>query len=159
QMKVEAAPGDDHVYANPGLGFQATGGSTSIRGFYGPMRQTGAVARTMLITAAAQSWGVNPDSCRAEKGMIIHTPTAKKVTYGAVAERAAKLTVPQNVPLKDPKDFTLIGTAAKRVDTPSKVNGTARFGIDVRLPGMKIATVAASPVQGGKVAGLNDQKA
>jgi isoquinoline 1-oxidoreductase subunit beta len=159
QIRVEHAPGDDRVYANPEVGFQMTGGSTSVRMFYEPMRQAGAVARTMLVAAAAQSWGVDSSSCRAEKGTVIHLGTGRRVTYGAVAERAAKLPVPEKVPLKDPKSFKLIGTPAKRLDTPSKVNGRAQFGIDVRLPGMKIATVAASPVQGGKVAELNEPKA
>jgi isoquinoline 1-oxidoreductase subunit beta len=159
QVKVEHAPGNDRLYANPLIGFQATGGSTSVRGFYEPMRQAGAVARTMLVAAAAQGWNVDPSSCRAEKGTVLHPGTGRKLTYGAVAERAAKLPVPAKVALKDPKAFTLIGTPAKRLDTPSKVNGTAQYGIDVRLPGMKIATVAASPVVGGKVAGLDESKA
>jgi isoquinoline 1-oxidoreductase subunit beta len=159
QVRVEHAPGDDKTYANPAVGFQMTGGSTSVRVFYEPMRQAGAAARTMLVAAAAQSWGVDPGSCRAEKGTVIHPATGRRVTYGAVAERAAKLPVPGKVALKDPKHFRLIGTPAKRLDTPSKVNGTAQFGIDVRVPGMKIATVAASPVQGGKVAGLDERKA
>ena len=159
QVRVEHAPGDDRVYANAAVGFQMTGGSTSVRIFHEPMRRAGAVARTMLVAAAAESWGVDASSCRTEKGTILHPPTGRHVTYGEVAERAAKLRVPENVPLKDPKNFKLIGTPAKRLDTPSKVNGTAQFGIDVRLPGMKIATVAASPVQGGKVAALEEAKA
>jgi len=159
RVRVEHAPGDDRVYANPAVGFQMTGGSTSMRAFFQPMRQAGAVARTMLVSAAAQSWGVDPSSCRAEKGTVIHPATGRRVTYGAVADRAAKLPVPDKVALKNPNDFRLIGTPTKRLDTPSKVNGTAQFGIDVRLPGMKIATVAASPVQGGKVAALDQQKA
>ena len=159
QVRIEHARGDDRLYANPGLGFQVTGGSTSVRVFYQPMRQAGAAARSMLVAAAAQSWGVDPASCRAEKGSVIHGGTGRKVSYGQVAERAAKLPVPDKVALKNPKDFSLIGTPAKRLDTPSKVNGTALYGIDVRLPGMKIATVAASPVLGGKVAGLEENKA
>jgi len=159
QVRVEHAPGDDRLYANPVLGFQATGGSTSVRAFYQPMRQAGAAARSMLVAAAAQSWGVDPASCRADKGTVIHPATGRTVTYGKVAEGAAKLPVPEKVALKSPKDFRLIGTPAKRLDTPSKVNGTALYGIDVRLPGMKIATVAASPVLGGKVAGLDENKA
>jgi isoquinoline 1-oxidoreductase subunit beta len=159
QVRVEHAPGDDRVYANPHLGFQVTGGSTSTRAFYEPMRQAGAAARSMLVAAAAGSWGVDPASCRAEKGAVIHSGTGRRVTYGEVAARAAKLPVPDKVALKNPKDFTLIGTPAKRLDTPSKVNGTALYGIDVRLPGMKIATIAASPVLGGKVAGLEENKA
>ena len=159
RVRVEHAPGDDRIYANPGLGFQVTGGSTSTRAFYQPMRQAGAVARTMLVAAAAQSWGVESASCRAEKGNVIHPDSGRELAYGEVAARAATLPVPQNVQLKDSKTFTLIGTPAKRLDIPSKVNGTAQFGIDVRLPGMKIATVAASPVLGGKVAGLDERKA
>jgi CO/xanthine dehydrogenase Mo-binding subunit len=159
QVKVEHAPGNDRIYANPLLGFQATGGSSSVRGFYEPMRQAGAAARTMLVAAAAQSWSVDPASCRAEKGTVSHPETGRRLTYGDLAERAAKLTVPDQVALKDPKAFVLIGTPAKRLDSPIKVNGTAQYGIDVRLPGMKIATVAASPVVGGKVAGLDESKA
>jgi isoquinoline 1-oxidoreductase subunit beta len=159
QVRVEHAPADDRVYANPHLGFQATGGSTSVRAFYEPMRQAGAAARSLLVAAAAQSWRVDPTSCRAEKGRVIHSGTGRTVTYGEVAEGAAKLAVPDQVALKNPNDFRLIGTPAKRLDTPSKVNGTALYGIDVRLPGMKIATVAASPVLGGKVVGLEEKKA
>ena len=159
QVRVELARGDDKLYANPFFGFQMTGASTSTRAFHEPMRQAGAAARTMLIAAAAQSWDVPLASCRAEKGTVIHTATGRRVTYGQVAERAAKLPLPDKVVLKDPKDFKLIGTPAKRLDTPSKVNGTALYGIDVRIPGMKIATVAASPVQGGKVVGLDEKKA
>jgi isoquinoline 1-oxidoreductase beta subunit len=159
QVKVEHAPPSDRLYANPLLQFQATGGSTSVRGFYEPLRKAGAAARTMLVAAAAQSWNVDPASCRAEKGTVIHSATGRKLGYGALAERAAKLPGPDKLTLKDPKDFKLIGTPAKRLDTPAKVNGSAQFGIDVRLPGMKIATVAASPVLGGKVAGLDESKA
>jgi isoquinoline 1-oxidoreductase beta subunit len=159
RVKVEHAPGDDRVYANPLIGFQVTGASSSVRGFYGPLRKAGASARTMLVTAAAKGWGVDPASCRAEQGTVIHPASGRKLSYGALAEAAAKLPVPDQVPLKDPKAFTLIGTPAKRLDTPSKVNGTAQFSIDTRLPGMKIATVAASPVVGGKVAGMDESKA
>src|SRR3989442_753223 len=119
----------------------------------------GAGARSMLVAAAAQAWNVDAVSCRAQKGVVTHTPTGRTLAYGALADKAAKLPVPTQVTLKDPRDFKLIGTPAKRLDTPGKVNGTAQFGIDVRLPGMKIATVAASPVLGGKVAGLDDTKA
>jgi isoquinoline 1-oxidoreductase beta subunit len=159
RVKVEHAPGDDRAYANPLLGFQVTGASSSVRAFYGPLRQAGAAARAMLVAAAAKGWGVDAASCRAEQGTVIHPPSGRKLSYGALAEAAAKLPVPDQVPLKDPKAFTLLGTPAKRLDTPSKVNGKAQFSIDMRLPGMKIATVAASPVVGGKVAGLDDSKA
>ena len=159
EVKLEHAPPSDKLYANPFLGFQATGGSTSVRAFYEPLRQAGAAARTMLVAAAAQTWNVDPSSCRAQRGVVTHAPTGRTVTYGALADKAAKLPVPAQITLKAPKDFTLIGTPARRLDTPEKVNGTAMFGIDVRLPGMKIATVAASPVLGGKVAGLDESKA
>src|SRR5260370_4388749 len=113
----------------------------------------------MLVAAAAQTWKVDTASCRAQKGVVTHTPTGRKLAYGELADRAAKLPVPTQITLKDPKDFTLIGTPAKRLDTPAKVNGTAQYGIDVRLPGMKIATVAASPVVGGKLVSVDDSKA
>ncbi len=159
QVRVEHAPPDEKRYVNPIFGIQATGGSTSVMGLYGPMRRAGATARTMLVAAAAQTWEVDPGSCRAHRGVVSHAPTGRKLSYGALAGRAAKLPVPAEVTLKDPKDFTLIGTPAKRLDTPEKVNGKAQFAIDVRLPGMAIATVAASPVLGGKVAGLDEDKA
>jgi isoquinoline 1-oxidoreductase beta subunit len=159
QVHVEHAPPSDKLYANPIFGFQATGGSTSVRGFYDPLRKAGAVARTMLVAAAAQRWGVEPASCRAEKGSVHHPATGRTLTYGALAEAASKLPVPAEVKLKDPKDFVLIGTPAKRLDSPEKVNGTAQYSIDVRLPGLKVATLAASPVLGGKVASVDDSKA
>ncbi len=159
QVQLEHAPPNDKLYANPLFGDQETGGSSSVRAFYEPLRRAGATARTMLVAAAAQTWDVDPASCRAKRGVVTHAPTGRTLTYGALAEKAAKLPVPEKVPLKDPKDFTLIGTPAKRLDTPDKVNGQAQYGIDVRLPGMKIATVAASPVVGGKVAGLDEAKA
>jgi len=159
QVKLEHAPPDDKLYANPLFGDQETGASTSVRVFFDPLRRAGATARTMLVAAAAQTWKVDPASCQANRAVVTHTPTGRKLTYGALAEKAAKLPVPTQVALKAPKDFKLIGTPAKRLDTPAKVNGTAQYGIDVRLPGMKIATVAASPVVGGKVAAVDDSKA
>ena len=113
----------------------------------------------MLIAAAANDWSVDPLSCRAEKGEVIHPPTGQRVNYGALADKAAKLPVPDKVALKDPKDFTLIGTPAKRLDTPDKVNGKAVYGIDAVVPGLKFAAVAACPVLGGKLAGVDDSKA
>jgi len=159
QIQLEHAPADNKLYANQFFGEQMTGASSSVRAFYEPLRRAGATARTMLVAAAAASWKVDPASCRAHKGMVTHTPTRRTLTYGALTTRAAALPVPDKITLKAPKDFTLIGTPAKRLDSPSKVNGTAKYGIDVRLPGMLIATVAASPVLGGKVADVDDQKA
>ena len=159
QVQLEHAPPDDKLYANPLVGFQMTGASSSVKFLYEPMRRAGAAARSMLVAAAAQTWNVDAASCRAHRGVVTHTPTGRKLAYGALADRAATLSVPTQVTIKDPTDFTLIGTPAKRLDTPAKVNGTAQFSIDVRLPGMKIATVAASPVLGGKLAELDDSKA
>jgi isoquinoline 1-oxidoreductase subunit beta len=159
QIRLEHAPADDKLYANPLFGEQITGASSSVREFYEPLRRAGATARTMLMAAAAASWNVDPASCRARKGVVTHAPTGRTLTYGVLAAQAAALPVPDKVALKDPKAFTLIGTPLKRLDTSSKVNGTAQYGIDVRLPGMLIATVAASPVLGGKVAGFDEQKA
>src|SRR5215467_1410040 len=159
QVQFEHAPPDEKLYANPLLGGQETGGSTSVRSFYEPLRQAGATARTMLVAAAAQTWNVGPTSCQVRSGVVTHAPTGRKLAYGALADKAAKLPVPTQVTLKDPREFKLIGTPAKRLDSPAKVNGTAAFGIDVRLPGMKIATVAASPVVGGKVVSVDDSEA
>src|SRR5262244_3522257 len=158
QVHLEHAPPNDKLYANPIFGEQATGGSTSVRALYEPLCRAGATARTMLVAAAAETWSVDTASCRARRGVVTHTPTSRKLSYGDLAEKAAKLPVPAQVALKDPKDFKLIGTPAKRLDTPAKVNGKAEYGIDVRLPGMKIATVAASPVL-GKLVSVDDSKA
>ena len=159
QVSVEHAPPNDKLYANPALGFQVTGGSRSIRGFWKPLRAAGAAARSMLVSAAAGMWKVEPSSCRAAKGQVVHVPTGRKLSYSALAALAAKQPVPVNVALKDSKDFRLIGTPAKRIDTPAKLDGSAVFGIDVRLPGMKVATVTACPLIGGRVADVDDTKA
>ena len=159
QVRVEHAPPNDKLYANPLVGFQMTGASSSVKMLYEPLRKAGATARSMLVAAAAQRWNVDPALCQAAKGMVSHPATGKKLSYGELADAAAKLPVPAEVTLKDPKSFILIGTPAKRLDSPEKVNGTAMYSIDVRLPGLKIATVAASPVLGGKVASLDDSKA
>src|SRR6266702_2466260 len=159
QVQLEHAPPDDARYAEPLFGVQETGGSTSVRGNWEPLRRAGAAARSLLVSAAARTWKVDPSSCRAERGAVIHTPTGRTLTYGALVDTAATLPVPRDVPLKGPKDWKLIGTPAKRLDAPDKVNGTAQFGIDVRLPGMKVATVAACPVFGGRLASVDDTKA
>src|SRR5439155_1662316 len=152
QVRLEHAPPDEKRHANPLFHFQATGGSTSVMGLYEPMRRAGATARTMLIAAAAERWQVDPGTCHGERSAVIHAPSRRRLGYGALAARAAELPIPDNVALKRPEDFKLIGRSAKRLDSPAKVNGTAQYSIDVGLPGMKIATVAASPVLGGKVA-------
>jgi isoquinoline 1-oxidoreductase subunit beta len=113
----------------------------------------------MLVSAAAKRWNVDPASCRAQSGEVLHAPTGRRIKYGELAADAARMPVPERVTLKRPEDFKLIGTPAKRVDTPAKVNGTAIYGIDVRPPGVKIATLAQSPVFGGRVKNLDDTAA
>ena len=161
QVRLEHAPPDDALYANPVLHFQSTGMSSSIRAFWTPLRQAGAVGRTLLIEAAANRWGVDPGTCRAQQGVVLHATSARRLPYGDLVDAAAMLPVPatDSVKLKDPQDFTLIGTPAKRLDTPDKVNGRAQFGIDVRVPNMKIAALAISPVFGGKPKSVNEAAA
>jgi isoquinoline 1-oxidoreductase beta subunit len=159
QVGLEHAPPDESLYRNPLLGVQATGGSTTIRGAWGPLREAGAVARTLLVSAAARRWNVDPASCGARSGEVVHAPTERRLKYGELAADAARLPLPESVALKRPEDFKLIGTPAKRLDTPSKVNGTAIFGIDARPPGVKIATLAQSPVFGGRVRSVDDAAA
>ncbi len=160
QVALEHAPPDEKRYGNPILGgVQATGGSTTIRAVWQPLRQAGATARIMLVAAAAKRWNVGPASCRAEKGVVVHTASGRRLGYGALVEAAAALPVPENVALKRPEDFKLIGTPAKRLDTPAKVNGSAVFGIDARPAGVKIATLAQSPVFGGRLKSVDDSKA
>jgi isoquinoline 1-oxidoreductase beta subunit len=159
QVRLEHAPPNEKLYANPLLGVQATGNSNAMRGAWLPLRQAGATARTMLVTAAAKRWNVDPASCRAQSGDVLHAPTGRKLSYGELAADAARLPVPEKVTLKRPEDFKLIGTPAKRLDTPAKVNGTAVYGIDVRPPGVKIATLAQSPVFGGRLKRVDDAAA
>jgi len=158
-VHLEHAAADDQLYANLLLGFQVTGNSNSVRAFFEPLRRAGATARSMLIAAAAETWQVDASTCRAEKGAVIHDATGRALDYGKLVDKAATLPVPENVALKDAKDWRLIGTPAKRLDTADKVNGRAVFGIDVQLPGMKVATLAACPVFGGRLAGVDDSKA
>jgi isoquinoline 1-oxidoreductase beta subunit len=113
----------------------------------------------MLVSAAAQNWKVDPTACHAEKGEVIHATSGRRLTYGALVDTVAMLPIPDHVALKAPENFTLIGTSAKRLDTPDKVNGKAQFSIDVMIPGMKIATVAACPVFGGRLVGVDDSNA
>jgi isoquinoline 1-oxidoreductase beta subunit len=159
QVRLEHAPPNEKLYANPLLGVQATGNSNAIRGAWQPLREGGAVARAMLVAAAAKRWNIDPASCRAQSGEVLHPPTGRRSTYGELAADAARVPVPENVALKRPQDFKLIGTPAKRLDTPAKVNGTAVYGIDVRPQGVKIATLAQSPVFGGRVKSVDDTAA
>ena len=158
---LEHAPADDKRYINPALGFQVTGGSTTIRAAWLPMRQAGAAARMLLVQAAAASWQVDPAGCRAQDGAVIHTASGRKLRYGELAAAAAALPLPapDAIVLKQPKDFRLIGKAARRLDTPGKLDGSAQYGIDVQLPGMKVAALAISPAHGGRLAGLDEAAA
>ncbi|MFB6418965.1 xanthine dehydrogenase family protein molybdopterin-binding subunit [Bradyrhizobium tunisiense] len=159
QVRLEHAPPNEKLYANPMLGVQATGNSNAMRGGWKPLREAGATARLMLVAAAARRWGVDPKSCHAQAGMVIHEATGRRLTYGELAADAAQMRVPETATLKRPEDFKLIGTPARRLDAPGKVNGTAQYGIDARPPGLKIATLAQSPVFGGRLKGLDDTAA
>jgi isoquinoline 1-oxidoreductase subunit beta len=159
QVRLEHAPPNEKLYVNPLLGVQATGNSNAVRAAWQPLRQAGAAGRTMLIAAAAKRWNVDPASCRAQSGEVLHPPTRRSIKYGELAADAARMLAPENVPLKRPENFRLIGTPAKRLDTPAKVNGTALYGIDVRPPGVKVATLAQSPVFGGRIKSVNDTAA
>ncbi|MDR6379161.1 xanthine dehydrogenase family protein molybdopterin-binding subunit [Paraburkholderia caledonica] len=158
-VTLDHAPPDEKLFTDPLLGGQLTGGSTSIRYAWEPMRKAGATARMLLIGAAAQQWQVDAASCHAKSGQVIHAASNRSIGYGQLVDAAAKLPVPQNVPLKDPKDFKIIGTAVKRLDSPEKVDGTATFGLDVRLPDMVYAAIANCPVFGGKLASVDDTNA
>jgi isoquinoline 1-oxidoreductase subunit beta len=166
-VRVEPAPPDPALYGFPvdpdvyGFGVdpakhgfardQSTGTSLSIIQCWQPLREAGATARLMLVRAAASRWGVAADSCRAERGEVIHDASGRRAGYGALAALAAALPVPAPPPLKTAKDFRLIGRATPRRDTPSKVNGSAVFGIDVRPPAARVALLAIAPVVGGRI--------
>lgn len=149
------------VYSNPAfpVAVQVTGASATVRAAWIPLREAGARARAMLVAAAAQQWGVEPDSCRTENSRVIHDVSARSIGYGDLAGKAATLPVPKSVALKDPAKFRLIGRAMSRIDTPEKLTGEAQFGLDVRVPGMLTAVVARCPVFGGKVKSVDDAQA
>ena len=150
--KVKAVPAPVNPdFDNPLMGQQMTGGSTAVRGYWEPLRHVGANTRELLIAAAAQSWGVAAAECRAQNSEVLHDASGRRVRYGALLAQAAKLTPPSNARLKDPKDFRLIGKFIARLDAPAKVDGSAVFGQDVRLPGLLTAVVARCPVFGGSL--------
>jgi isoquinoline 1-oxidoreductase beta subunit len=157
RITVEFAPPGNEFHNNL-LGGQITGGSTSVRDGWEKLRKAGATARQMLVNAAAAEWGIDPKNCKVDNGTVV-SPRFKKLTYGQLADAAAKLPAPKDVPLKSPADFTIVGRAQKRLDTPSKVDGTAIFGIDVKLPNMLYAALAQPPTLGGSVKTFNDEKA
>jgi isoquinoline 1-oxidoreductase beta subunit len=156
-IKIVAAPVGD-AYINPGNGGQVTGTSNSVQDAWDKLRMAGATARTMLISAAAKRWGVDPATCHAERGTVINAQ-GKTLTYGELADAAAKQPTPKDVKLKLKNNFQIIGTSRPRIDTPGKVDGSAEFGIDVKLPGMLYAALVQSPVLGGKLATLDAQAA
>jgi isoquinoline 1-oxidoreductase beta subunit len=156
---LEAAPPNDKLYGNPIFGLQATGGSTSVRAFWMPLRKAGASARAMLVQAAAKVWNTDPAGCRTERSEVIHEATGKRLPYSALIDRASGLAPPKDVPLKPVGAFKLIGQPLKRLDTPDKVNGKLQYGIDVLPAGVKFATLAQSPEFGGQVNRVDDTKA
>jgi CO/xanthine dehydrogenase Mo-binding subunit len=152
QITVEQA-GASTLY-----GDQTTGGSASVRTTWDPMRKAGAAAREMLVSAAALEWSVARSACKAENSAVVHAPSNRRLTYGQLAGKASAQPIPTDVPLKQAKDYQIVGKAVPRLDTPSKVDGTATFGIDFRVPGTKYAVLARCPVIGGKVASFDDKE-
>jgi isoquinoline 1-oxidoreductase subunit beta len=159
KVTLEHAPPNDKLYGNPIFGIQVTGNSNSIRSFSKPLRVAGATARLMLVQAAAQQWQVDPASCLTSDGVVSHPSSGRTLSYGDLIDAAGAQSIPQNPPVKDPKDFKLIGKPLKRLDTPSKTDGKVVYGIDAMLPGMKFATLAQCPVFGGKVGRVDDSAA
>src|SRR5580698_4910605 len=139
-------------------GDQTTGGSASVRTTWDPMRKAGAAAREMLISAAALEWGVPRSGCKAANSAVVHAASNRRLTYGQLASKAGAQPIPTDVPLKQAKDYQIVGKPLPRLDVPSKVDGKAEFGIDFRLPGMKYAVLARCPVIGGQVASFDDKE-
>jgi len=179
-FRIEQSPPNDPVYGIPS-GVQLTGASSSIAGLWLPLRQVGAITRSMFVAAAAKQWNVNASTLRTEKGVVYHDASKRKVSYGELVDAVAKMDPPKadvppryfflfdgktpptevrnGVKLKDPKDFKVIGKSIHRIEAPEKVKGAPLYGIDVRPPGMLVATIKASPVFGGKLKSVNDAKA
>ena len=157
-VTMEAAPAGD-AFKDPVYGMQSTGGSSSIRHMYEPLRKAGAAAREMLLTAAAQEWGVPVAQCTASQGRISDSKSKRAITYGELSSRASKLAVPQNPVLKKESEFRYINTDIPRLDMEEKVNGTARFGIDSFIPGMVYAAIARPPAYGADLASSNQAAA
>lgn len=157
-VSYESAPAGK-AFINPAMGMQGTGGSSSVKGLFAPLRKSAATVREMLVAAAAQTWNVAADSCKAENGKVVHAASNRSIPYSDLLDAAAKITPPANPKLKDPKDFKYIGKGVKRLDSAEKVNGTAIYGIDVKVPGMLTATIMRSPVIGGKVKAVDDAAA
>lgn len=152
-VRVEQAPLD------PAYGYQLTGGSSSVRNSWKPLREAGAAARQMLIAAAAARWDTSPDQCRAAGGYVTSSKSRTRLSYGELASEAARLPVPSSVALRDPAEFRLIGRSMRRLDTPAHLNGSALFATDVALPGLLHATVVHPPVFGARVKAVDDSAA
>ena len=157
RVRWEQSPADA-AYNRPGIPIMITGGSFSVRSSWEQLRKAGAAARAMLVAAAAQQWGLDPETLRTENSVVI-SPSGTQLRYGELAAQAMRMPVPTEVKLKDPKDFKLIGRPVKRLDTPEKVKAEAIFGIDIRLPGMLTGVVVRSPAFGAQVASMNAAKA
>lgn len=155
RIKVADAPAAA-IYDNPMFGMQATVGSFSVRGWYTELRRIGAAARVMLIEAAARRWKVPARELTAADSEIIHGPSGRKCTFGSVAKLAARLPVPQDPPLKSLQQYRVIGQSPPRVDIPDKVDGSARYGIDMSFPDMLYAAIKTCPTLGGKLKSLDD---
>ncbi|MYN40712.1 molybdopterin-dependent oxidoreductase [Duganella sp. FT109W] len=158
QIQIEHAPPNEELYAMKLLKGQITGGSTSTRSTFTELRLAGAVARALLVSAAASKWKVAPDTCVVERGVIYHRPSGRSLSYAQVAAAAGKLPDPGDVKLKQPSEFRLIGKPMARLDSPDKVLGLTKFGIDVSVPAMRIATVMACPTRGGTLVRFDDRK-
>jgi isoquinoline 1-oxidoreductase beta subunit len=156
QVRVVPAPPNEDLYKNPLLKVQATGGSTSTRAGWDPLRKAGAAARTMLIAAAAKVWGVNPAECKAEHAHVLHPMSGRSITYGQLVAAASAVPMPQQVALKPPSQFQLLGKPLPRIDTPDKVIGKTVYGIDIIVPDMKVAAIVHCPILGGTLEALDD---
>lgn len=156
QVVAELAPAAD-VYKDPSFGIQMVGGSGSIAHSFQQYRDLGAKTRAMLIAAAADRWHVAPEQCRAENS-VVYGPNGKSLRYGELANHAARQAVPEKVRVKNPSEFRLIGKQVPRLDSPAKCDGSQKFGLDLDLPGMKIAVVAHPPVFGGRVKSIDDSE-
>lgn len=155
RLRVADAPAAA-IYNNPMFGLQATVGSFSVRGWYLELRRIGAAARIMLLQAAARTWKVSPVQCTADGSEVVHGPSGRRCSFGSVARLAASLPVPQDPPLKPVAQYTVIGSTPRRVDVPGKVDGSARYGIDVALPDMLYAAVKTCPTFGGKLKSFDE---
>ena len=158
QVKVKAAPATDE-YKDPVFGMQLTGGSTSVRHMFEPLRKAGAAAREMLVNAAAETWGVPPGECEARQGWVRHRKSAKKLNYGELCDKASKIPVPENPPLKKEYQFKLIGTRVPRLDLQEKIDGKVTFGIDVFVPDMLYAAISRPPAYGAKIVSYDKEGA